>query len=506
MTSFIDSLYKSVLRRQVMYVVLALLGFYVLNFIGSYATISIYRAIVVASGARVSYMLPPEIIGLSSIIGIIAGAVVMLALRGKRLVTTDLTHVNEPARATDIMAAIMLMIGIQAVMYILTIILFIMTSAFIEPVDSAYEQGISSLLTPIGILYIVLIGPVFEEIIFRGAIMRSLERFGVNYAIVISSIIFGIYHIYFQQIFFAFSIGLIFAFVAQRFSLKWAIYLHIFNNLFSVCQSILVENNPDLAVVVILLLYFFALLGSIIYLAISNRRIKSHLGVRKPASKYFVLGQVPGVAVGMAPGVAQGMAPAQGVAPGAPLGMAPAPGIAPTPGMAPAPQLAPTQYMPGQYAIPQQQAAFTQAQQPYQQIPEGTPIQPVSAPDQYSQPQPPAYAQSPYLQGQQVPYAQSPYPQVQPVPFAQAPYSQAQPVPHTQQQVPMGQLQIKPTKAQITAAFEENRQTGVFLPPAMPGEPAARPFRITFSSPIFIALLVLFLGLGLIIQIAPYLS
>jgi hypothetical protein len=81
-----------------------------------------------------------------------------------------------------------------------------------------------------GILYVVLLGPIFEEIIFRGAILRSLQTFGNNFAIVVSSILFGLYHLILFQGTFAFFVGLLLGYCALRFSIKWAMLLHIANN------------------------------------------------------------------------------------------------------------------------------------------------------------------------------------------------------------------------------------------------------------------------------------
>jgi hypothetical protein len=86
------------------------------------------------------------------------------------------------------------------------------------------------LQTPLGLLYICLIGPVIEEIVFRGAIMRSLERFGLNFSIVISSLIFGLFHLFTVQAVFAFFMGLILGYIASRYSIRWSILAHILIN------------------------------------------------------------------------------------------------------------------------------------------------------------------------------------------------------------------------------------------------------------------------------------
>jgi hypothetical protein len=86
------------------------------------------------------------------------------------------------------------------------------------------------LQTPTGLLYVCIVGPIIEELIFRGAIMRSLERFGLNFSIFISALIFGLFHIFTVQAVFAFLMGLILGYLASRYSIKWSILAHILIN------------------------------------------------------------------------------------------------------------------------------------------------------------------------------------------------------------------------------------------------------------------------------------
>ena len=78
--------------------------------------------------------------------------------------------------------------------------------------------------------YAVLVGPLAEEIVYRGFLMRGLERNGRFFALVTSSLVFGLMHGDFQQSMFTMTVGLLFAYVAMRYSLWYALLLHIFNN------------------------------------------------------------------------------------------------------------------------------------------------------------------------------------------------------------------------------------------------------------------------------------
>ena len=80
-------------------------------------------------------------------------------------------------------------------------------------------------------LYVCLLAPVSEEILFRGLIMRSLEPYGKKFAILTSSFLFGIFHGNIVQSPFAFVVGLVLGYVAMEYSMVWAMVLHMINNL-----------------------------------------------------------------------------------------------------------------------------------------------------------------------------------------------------------------------------------------------------------------------------------
>ena len=80
-------------------------------------------------------------------------------------------------------------------------------------------------------LYLALAAPVFEEILFRGLILRSLEPYGRRFAIFASAFLFGIYHSNLVQTPYAFAVGLILGYVTVEYSMVWAVTLHMINNL-----------------------------------------------------------------------------------------------------------------------------------------------------------------------------------------------------------------------------------------------------------------------------------
>lgn len=78
-----------------------------------------------------------------------------------------------------------------------------------------------------------IIVPIWEEIFFRGYIHNVLRnRLGMWSAIIVSSLLFGLFHIVPLQILGAFSLGLLLAWLYDRSGNLWlAIYAHALNNI-----------------------------------------------------------------------------------------------------------------------------------------------------------------------------------------------------------------------------------------------------------------------------------
>ncbi|HCW80098.1 MAG TPA: hypothetical protein DG942_03205 [Ruminococcaceae bacterium] len=81
------------------------------------------------------------------------------------------------------------------------------------------------------ILYVCLIGPVLEETLFRGMILQSLRPWGDWFAVIVSSIIFGLSHMNIAQCIPVIMIGIVLGFAAVKTeSVFPSMLLHIINN------------------------------------------------------------------------------------------------------------------------------------------------------------------------------------------------------------------------------------------------------------------------------------
>ena len=96
--------------------------------------------------------------------------------------------------------------------------------------------------------YACLLGPVLEEIIFRGIVLDSMKEYNERFAIVFSSLIFGLMHCNFPQAINAFIIGLIFGTLYIRSgSLLPSVILHILMNTITSLSQVMTYSSPDIA-------------------------------------------------------------------------------------------------------------------------------------------------------------------------------------------------------------------------------------------------------------------
>jgi membrane protease YdiL (CAAX protease family) len=188
-----------------------------------------YNSLMESSQASTQAILS-EYIGLITIISAVAGLPIFLLLRGQRLFTTDITAKQAPLSLPSFLQLWVIAMGAQLVFNVGAGLINEALAQSGQSATEMMEQAMQMLNTPVGLLYICIIGPIIEEIIFRGAIMKSLERFGINFSIIISALVFGLFHIFTVQAVFAFFMGIILGYIASRYSLKWSILAHILIN------------------------------------------------------------------------------------------------------------------------------------------------------------------------------------------------------------------------------------------------------------------------------------
>lgn len=110
----------------------------------------------------------------------------------------------------------------------------------ISQIFTGYDEVAEGIF--IGSLFMQLVvagvlAPIVEELVFRGLIYRRIRYYlNIKWGILLSSLFFGIYHGNVVQCIYAFLMGVIMAYIYEKYhSIAWPIIFHSVANVLSVC-------------------------------------------------------------------------------------------------------------------------------------------------------------------------------------------------------------------------------------------------------------------------------
>lgn len=138
-------------------------------------------------------------------------------------------------RGGDFMILVMMCFGVMVIgnfigIFVNLIIGAIKGSPVMNSIDMMMQE--SSLWA--NILIVGICAPVFEELIFRKLLVDRMVRYGEAVAVVVSGLMFGLFHGNFSQFFYAAFLGFLFAYAYVRTgNIKYTIFLHMIINLSS---------------------------------------------------------------------------------------------------------------------------------------------------------------------------------------------------------------------------------------------------------------------------------
>jgi len=114
----------------------------------------------------------------------------------------------------------------------------------------------------------VAVPALVEEFACRGILLGALRKFGDGFAIITTSILFGIMHGNFEQMPFAFLVGLALGFATVKSGSIWvAVAIHAFNNFISVfCDYALADFSQQQKNIFIMVLFIILMLSGIVAL------------------------------------------------------------------------------------------------------------------------------------------------------------------------------------------------------------------------------------------------
>ncbi|WP_238916038.1 type II CAAX endopeptidase family protein [Clostridium sp. YIM B02555] len=184
--------------------------------------------------------------GTLSIIGVVIAFIPFLIYRGKTFFQHDLRVENKKFNLKTVLVSAVVLLSLNSFLGIFASLLESLLNLFGLSANFALEQleSLNDFAIPM-LIYTCLVAPIFEEFIYRGAILRSLEKYGKKFAIMVSALLFGMMHGNFYQIFMAMGVGLILGYLATEYSIKLTIILHIINNVSVQALTILSPKLGD---------------------------------------------------------------------------------------------------------------------------------------------------------------------------------------------------------------------------------------------------------------------
>ncbi len=226
--------------------------------------------------------------GWPSIFASVIGLLIIYFITGNQLTDGSITHKQ---KKMTMKSFILIFFCFMAAQPIISVLWILIENGF--NILGYSISGHMEMATSVGnsfsmIFYASIIAPVFEEIIFRGVVLRRLENYGKVFAIVVSAILFGFMHANLVQGIFAVMVGLVLGYVTIEYSMQWAILLHFINNaIFGQLLGYIQDNffaSSDLLSIILFASFFIAALIIVIK---QKEHIKEYLRSNQSAAKTY---------------------------------------------------------------------------------------------------------------------------------------------------------------------------------------------------------------------------
>ena len=135
-----------------------------------------------------------------------------------------------------------------------------------EPVTNQLQAIVGNSNIWLTAIYTVLLAPIFEELLFRKMICDRVVKYGQGAAVILSGLMFGLFHGNFNQFFYAYAIGSFFAFIyVKTGDIKYTIGLHMIVNFIGTVIEGLFLQRIDLEHLTLGSLFFAALNSLLVY-------------------------------------------------------------------------------------------------------------------------------------------------------------------------------------------------------------------------------------------------
>ncbi|MBR1972135.1 MAG: CPBP family intramembrane metalloprotease [Oscillospiraceae bacterium] len=212
------------------------------------------------------------------VLSILVGLVILWAWKGRDYWKRKILVKNSKMRPGLFCCILLLCMGAQMVNSLWVTLLEAVLNVFGKSAIGMLETISGEADTFSMFLYASVLGPIGEEILFRGYALRSLRPFGKRFAIFGSALLFGLFHGNLLQAPYAILMGLLLGYVAVEYSIGWAIGLHMFNNLvLADLLTRLTMNWSDMAYGILnLILFGGGFLASLVILLRNRHGIRAY--------------------------------------------------------------------------------------------------------------------------------------------------------------------------------------------------------------------------------------
>lgn len=184
--------------------------------------------------------------GWSSILGVVAGILLLILFFHKYHPQKAIFRAEKKMTGKDFLQLLCVFMAAQLIFSVIAVIMESFLNLIGFTMLGEIESASAGSLTISMFLYSAFGAPIGEEIVYRGFVLRYLQRYGRWFAIVVSAALFGAMHGNLVQGMFAFTIGLVLGYVTVEYSIKWAIFLHFLNNcVFGDLLTYLMELFPE---------------------------------------------------------------------------------------------------------------------------------------------------------------------------------------------------------------------------------------------------------------------
>lgn len=140
----------------------------------------------------------------------------------------------------------------------------------------------------ISLISLVIAPAICEELLFRGIIFKGLKPYGKAFSIILSALMFSLFHMSISQTIYPILMGLLFGVIMfYENNIYYCIAIHLTNNFLSLTLSYLKINLifNHWSYIVLAIILFIGFVSAVLYFTLKNRKSTE----KQPITKYEVL-------------------------------------------------------------------------------------------------------------------------------------------------------------------------------------------------------------------------